>query len=57
MPTVVLLLQWVGVVVCVWPSSWRVILNILPSLMFKNNAPNYASDDDAATKGRMVKSV
>ena len=57
MPTVVLLLQWVGVVVCVWPSSWRVILNILPSLMFKNNAPNSASDDDAATKGRMVKSV
>ena len=57
MPTVVLLSQWMGVGGCGCPSSCRVSLNILPSLMFKNNAPNSVSDADAATKGGMVKSV
>ena len=56
-PTVVLFSHWMVVDGYVWPSSWRVSLNILPSLMFKNTAPNYASADDATTKGRMEKSV
>ena len=41
---------------CGWPSSCRVILDILPSLMFKNNAPNSASADNSDTKGKMVQS-
>ena len=57
MPAVVLLSQWMGVGGCGWPSSWRVSLNIIPSLMFENNAPNSASADDADTKRSMVQSV
>ena len=52
-----LLSQWMGVGGCEWPSSWRVSLNILPSLMFKSNALNSSSAADYATKGRMVQSV
>ena len=57
MPAVVLLSQWTGVGGCGWPSSCRVSMNILLSLMFKNNFPNSASAADVATKGRMVQSV
>ena len=53
----ILLLQWMGVVGCVWPSSCKVSLILLPSLVFKNNAPNSVSSGDAATKGRVVQSV
>ena len=46
-----------GVGFCGWPSYCRVSINIMPSLMLKNNAPNSDSAADADAKGRMVQSV
>ena len=56
-PVVALLSQWTGGGGCGWPSSSKVSRQIRPSLMFKKNAPDSASDADAAAKGRMLHSA
>ena len=53
MLTVVLLVKCLEVGDSGWPNSWRVSLNILPSLIFKNNAPAAY----AAKKVTMLQSV
>ena len=57
MTTAVALSQWMGVVGWGCPISAKVSRNTLPSLIFKNNAPNSASAAEEATNFRTVQSV
>ena len=54
MPTTVALSQWMGVGGWGCLISAKVSLNTLPSLMFKNIAPNSASAADEAMNLRTV---
>ena len=53
-PVYVMLLQCTGVGGFGWPIYSRVNIMILPSLQFRNKAPNSASDADATTNLRIL---
>ena len=53
-PAAVMLSQCMGVASCGWPISCKVSRIILPSLQFRNNAPNSASAYDATTNLRIT---
>ena len=57
MPTTVALSQWMGVGGWGCPISAKVSRNTLPSLIFKNIAPNSASAADEAVNLRTVHNV
>ena len=52
-PVAVMLSQCMGIGGCLCPISYRVILMILPSLVFMNNAASSASAADATTNFRI----
>eukprot|EP00978_Attheya_sp_CCMP212_P044460 scaffold311121_cov24-Attheya_sp.AAC.1 len=57
MPTAVALSQWIGVGGCKCPISVSVSRWTRPSLIFRNNAPNYDSAAEAVTNLRIVHNV
>ena len=54
MPTAVRLSQCIGVGGCLCPNSSRMVRIILPSFVFRNKAPSYASSAEANTNLRIT---